>query len=44
METKQYELMMKKLSDLTVLELEKDMMEIEMLVRDMVIVALRYSS
>ena len=44
METKQYEIMMKKLSDLTVLELEKDMMEIEMLVRDMVIVALRYSS
>ena len=38
METKQYELMLKKLSELTVLELEKDMMEIEMLVRDMVIV------
>ena len=33
MEIQQYELMLKKLSELTVLELEKDMMEIERLVR-----------
>ena len=37
METKKYELMLEKLSKLTLLELEKDMMEIERLVRDMVI-------
>ena len=38
MEVQQYELMLKKLSELTVLEVEKDMIEKERLVRDMVIV------
>jgi hypothetical protein len=37
MEARKYELMLEKLSKLTLLELEKDMMEIERLVRNMVI-------